>query len=88
MKIGCGPRSRVNVIKIRGGRGAYLYEDKRVRLDGFEELTEYVVHERYQILVRLIFGKRLLIREDGPEQIQGGYLAEHSERVQRPSPHT
>jgi hypothetical protein len=78
----------VNVIKIRGGRGAYLYQDKRVRLDGFEELTEYVVHERYQILVRLIFGKRLLIREDSPEQIQGGHLVEHSECLRRPSPQT
>jgi hypothetical protein len=26
---------------------AHLYEDKRIRLDGFEELTEYVVNERY-----------------------------------------
>jgi hypothetical protein len=26
---------------------AHLYEDKRIRLNGFEELTEYVVDERY-----------------------------------------
>jgi len=62
-----------NVITIKRGQ-AYLYEDKRVRLDGFEELTEYVVDKRYQILVRLVFGKRFLIRENGLEQIQGGYL--------------
>ena len=58
--------------------GAHLYEDKRIRLDGFEELTEYVVNERYQILVRLFFRKRFLFRQNGLEQVQGGYLAEQS----------
>jgi hypothetical protein len=37
--------------------GAHLYEDKGVCLDGFEELTEYVVDERYEILVRSVLGK-------------------------------
>ena len=72
------PRSRVNTITIKWG--AHLYEDKRIRLDGLEELAEYVVNERYQILVRPFFGKRFLVRENGLEQVQGGYLAEQSAR--------
>ncbi len=32
----------------------YLDKYERVRLDGFEELTEYVVDERYEIFVRLV----------------------------------
>jgi hypothetical protein len=36
---------------------AHLYEDKRVCLDGFEELTEYIVNECYKIFVRLFLGK-------------------------------
>jgi len=70
------PRSRMNMMMIKWG--AHLYEDKRIRLDGFEELTEYVVNERYQILVRLFFRKRFLFRQNGLEQVQGGYLAEQS----------
>jgi hypothetical protein len=44
----------VNVITMKR---AHLYEDKRVRLNGFEELTEYVVDERHQVLVCLVLGK-------------------------------
>jgi hypothetical protein len=66
--------------------GTHLHEDKRVRLDGFEELAEYVVDERHQIFVWLIFRKRFLIRQDGPEQVQGGYLAKHSERTRNAQP--
>jgi len=65
--------------------GAHLYEDKRIRLDGFEELAEYVVNERYQILVRPFFGKQFLVRENGLEQVQGGYLAEEIS-TRRPNP--
>jgi hypothetical protein len=36
---------------------AHLYEDKRVCLDGFEELTEYIINECYKIFVRLFLGK-------------------------------
>ena len=53
---------------------AHLYEDKRVCLDGFEELTEYKVNECYKILVRLFPGKGFLVGEDSLEQVQGGYL--------------
>lgn len=66
----------MNIITIKWG--AYLYEDKRIRLDGLEELTEYVVNERYQILVWLFFRKRFLFRQNGLEQVQGGYLVEQS----------
>ena len=66
--------------------GTHLYEDKRIRLDGFEELTEYVVNERYQILVRPFFGKRFLVRENGLEQVQGGHLTEQSEHGGLPRP--
>ena len=69
MKNRMNPRWRVNGIKIKGVRVTHLYEDKLVRLGGFEELTEYVVDERYEILVRLVFGKRLLIHEDGSKQV-------------------
>lgn len=63
----------VRIIITWEGR-AHLYEDKRVFLDGFEELTEYIVNECYEIFVRLVFGKGLLVGEDGLEQVQGGYL--------------
>ena len=36
------------------GDTRYLDKHKRVGLDGFEELTEYVVDERYEISVRLV----------------------------------
>lgn len=52
-----------------GGRVAHLYEDKRVSLDGFEELTEHKVDECYKILVRLFLGKGFLVGEDGLEQV-------------------
>ena len=35
----------------------YLDKHKRVRFDGFEELTEYVVDQRYEIFVRLVLGE-------------------------------
>jgi hypothetical protein len=44
-------------IIITWERRTHLYEDKRVCLDGFEELTEYIVNERYEIFVRLFLGK-------------------------------
>jgi hypothetical protein len=47
---------RIVIIIAWEGR-AHLYEDKRVCLDGFEELTEYIVNERYKIFVRLFLGK-------------------------------
>jgi hypothetical protein len=47
----------------KGGWGAHLYEYKGVRLDGFEELTEYAVHERYEIFVRLVLRKRFFGRQ-------------------------
>ena len=53
---------------------AHLYEDKRVCIYGFEELTEHKVNECYKIFVRLFFGKGFLVGEDGLEQVQGGYL--------------
>ena len=56
----------VRIIITWEGR-AHLYEDKRVFLDGFEELTEYIVNECYEIFVRLVFGKGLLVCEDGLE---------------------
>ena len=65
--------------KARGDNvRTHLYKDERVLLDGFEELAEYVGDERYEILVRLILGEGLLIRNDSFEQVQCGYLAERS----------
>ena len=58
----------------------YLDEHERVRFDGFEELTEYVVDQRYEIFVRLVLGERLLITEDCFEQVQCGYLTGFSWR--------
>jgi hypothetical protein len=46
---------------------AHLYKDKRVCLDGFEELSEYIVYECYEIFVRLVLGKGFLVGEDGLE---------------------
>jgi hypothetical protein len=63
-------RTRTTTWKGR----AHLYEDKRVYLDGFEELTEYIVNECHKVFVRLFFGKGFLVGEDGLEQVQGGYL--------------
>lgn len=65
--------------KARGDNvRTHLYKDERVLLDGFEELAEYVGDKRYEILVRLILGEGLLIRNDSFEQVQCGYLAERS----------
>ena len=65
----------------------HLYEDKGVCLDGFEELTEDIVDERYEILVRLVLGKRFLVGEDSLEQIQGGYLTRSLRTQACGSPH-
>jgi hypothetical protein len=61
-KNACTRENSPDLVRIgdangKGGWGAHLYEYKGVRLDGFEELTEYVVDERYEILVRLVLGK-------------------------------
>ena len=61
----------------------YLDKHERVRFDGFEELTEYIVDQRYEIFVRLVLGERLLITEDCFEQVQCGYLTGFSWRKTR-----
>jgi len=77
-RIGCRPRLLLRKCGREAEQKRYLDKYERVRLDGFEELTEYVVDERYEIFVRLVLGERLLIREDRFEQVQCGYLAENA----------
>jgi hypothetical protein len=73
MEISDGIPDLVRISMTWEGR-TYLYEDKRVCLDGLEELTEYKVNECHKIFVRLFLGKGFLVGEDSLEQVQGGYL--------------
>jgi len=57
----------VRVILTTWEGWAHLYENKRVCLDGFEELSEYIIDECYKIFVRLVLGKGSLVGEDGLE---------------------
>jgi hypothetical protein len=83
MKNSDGITDRVRIIIM----WAHLYEDKRVCVDGFEELTKYVVNECYKIFVRLFLGKGFLVGEDGLEQVQGGYLTRPLRNTCKWTPH-
>lgn len=56
-KSACGTRGLVGSEVGREKTLLYLDKHERVRFDGFEELTEYVVDKRYEIFVRLVLGE-------------------------------